>query len=651
MRRIALAVGLLALLAPRLRGGAGRATTRRSAAPRTASRTSRRTTSPASATATATRSREDNICVDRRHVRDGARRALALLRARRRRTRCAATASTANNLNSDFFYKRIIDARDDREAARPGAAATARGPRSARRCAATSPATTATCARPASTNLPDPRCRGKRVGAADRGDRRLPALLPARAARLGRRGDRRHRRRAAADARRGRRGRRRRRRRDCSTRSSERLPLGGIGSNAYGLGARRRPTTARACCSATRTSRGTAPSASTRRTSRSPARSTSAAASLFGVPVVLIGHTRRLAWSHTVSTAFRFTPFELKLVPGSPTTYLVDGQPQEMDARRGDGRRSRRPDGDARAAHAHALLDRSTGPIFTALLGLPLFPWTPAHRVRDGRRQRGQLPLPQPLLRDEPGPERARVRRRCCGATRASRGSTRSPPTRRGEAYYADISVVPHVTDEQGAAAATPRSGAATFAALRPAGARRLALGVRLGPRPERGRSPGLRPGRAPAVAVPRRLRHELQRLVLAVATRAAARGLRRGSSATSAPSGRCARGSGCSMVDGRADGSRCATLQDTVFNNRQYAGELWRDELRRACATRDARRSAEAVRRAARVGPARRPRLARRAAVPPLRRSGCSAPARGGAAAVRRAVRRRRPGRTRRAG
>ena len=47
-------------------------------------------------------------------------------------------------------------------------------------------------------------------------------------------------------------------------------------------------------------------------------------------PVVLIGHTRGLAWSHTVSTAFRFTPFELKLVPGSPTTYLVDGQPKEM---------------------------------------------------------------------------------------------------------------------------------------------------------------------------------------------------------------------------------------------------------------------------------------------------------------------------------
>ena len=47
-------------------------------------------------------------------------------------------------------------------------------------------------------------------------------------------------------------------------------------------------------------------------------------ASLFGVPVVLIGHTKTMAWSHTVSTAFRFTPYQLTLVPGDPTSYLFD---------------------------------------------------------------------------------------------------------------------------------------------------------------------------------------------------------------------------------------------------------------------------------------------------------------------------------------
>src|SRR3954447_16014280 len=53
-------------------------------------------------------------------------------------------------------------------------------------------------------------------------------------------------------------------------------------------------------------------------------------ASLFGVPLVLIGHTRTMAWSHTVSTAYRFTPYQLTLVPGSPTQSLQDGKPTDM---------------------------------------------------------------------------------------------------------------------------------------------------------------------------------------------------------------------------------------------------------------------------------------------------------------------------------
>src|SRR5438309_4566222 len=54
---------------------------------------------------------------------------------------------------------------------------------------------------------------------------------------------------------------------------------------------------------------------------------------LFGVPAVLIGHTATVAWSHTVSTAFRFTPYQLTLVPGSPTTFLRDGRPMAMTSR------------------------------------------------------------------------------------------------------------------------------------------------------------------------------------------------------------------------------------------------------------------------------------------------------------------------------
>ncbi|GAA1948501.1 penicillin acylase family protein [Amycolatopsis minnesotensis] len=53
-------------------------------------------------------------------------------------------------------------------------------------------------------------------------------------------------------------------------------------------------------------------------------------ASLYGSPLVEIGHTQHLAWSHTVSTAQRFTLFQLALKPGDPTSYLVDGKPEAM---------------------------------------------------------------------------------------------------------------------------------------------------------------------------------------------------------------------------------------------------------------------------------------------------------------------------------
>jgi acyl-homoserine-lactone acylase len=53
-------------------------------------------------------------------------------------------------------------------------------------------------------------------------------------------------------------------------------------------------------------------------------------ASLYGTPVVEIGHTQSLAWTHTVSTASRFTLYQLSLVPGQPTSYLIDGKAVAM---------------------------------------------------------------------------------------------------------------------------------------------------------------------------------------------------------------------------------------------------------------------------------------------------------------------------------
>ncbi|RLP93929.1 acylase [Micromonospora sp. CV4] len=56
-------------------------------------------------------------------------------------------------------------------------------------------------------------------------------------------------------------------------------------------------------------------------------------AALIGDPIVEIGHNRTLAWSHTVSTARRFVWHRLALVPGDPTSYYVDGKPRRMTTR------------------------------------------------------------------------------------------------------------------------------------------------------------------------------------------------------------------------------------------------------------------------------------------------------------------------------
>ena len=54
-----------------------------------------------------------------------------------------------------------------------------------------------------------------------------------------------------------------------------------------------------------------------------------------GVPAVVIGFNRDVAWSHTVTTAYHFTTFRLALDPTDPTgtTYLYDGERRKMTSK------------------------------------------------------------------------------------------------------------------------------------------------------------------------------------------------------------------------------------------------------------------------------------------------------------------------------
>lgn len=107
--------------------------------------------------------------------------------------------------------------------------------------------------------------------------------------------------------------------------------------------------------------------------------------SLLGVPIVLIGATKGAAWSHTVSTARRFVPYQLLMV--GPTSYLEDGRVRQLT---GEKVTVQVPGpGGKLVPRTRTLWSSHHGPIFTSLLGLPLFPWTPvtAFALYDGNAE------------------------------------------------------------------------------------------------------------------------------------------------------------------------------------------------------------------------------------------------------------------------
>ena len=95
-------------------------------------------------------------------------------------------------------------------------------------------------------------------------------------------------------------------------------------------------------------------------------------ASLYGVPLILIGWTKGLAWSHTVATAWRFTPFKLTLPPGDPYSYIVDGQVKPME--RTDVTVQTKTDSGLEPVK-DTIYSTEYGPMINNLVGIPL-PWT-----------------------------------------------------------------------------------------------------------------------------------------------------------------------------------------------------------------------------------------------------------------------------------
>ncbi len=312
--------------------------------------------------------------------------------------------------------------------------------------------------------------------------------------------------------------------------------------------------------------------------------------SLHGVPLVLIGNTRGLAWSHTVASAWRFTPFELALNPRDPHQYLVDGQFKDMEA----------SDLTVKALVDGALEDRTRtlysteyGPMLTSILGLPLFPWTPTKGFALGDINYENFRYLNHFLKTNLAQsvrEYDEIEQRYQGIPWVNSIAA----DRRGEAYYSMDGAIPNVTDADASASWPAGCAGALGLATYPATGIAVMDGAHSecnwGTDPDSVSEGLMGPDRIPRlfrddyvhngndshwVSNPEEPLTGFDRIVGDEETE---RSLRTRI--------------GLLQVQQRLDGSdgmpgntfRFKQLRDIALSNRQYAGELWRDELVSLC-------------------------------------------------------------------
>jgi acyl-homoserine-lactone acylase len=307
-------------------------------------------------------------------------------------------------------------------------------------------------------------------------------------------------------------------------------------------------------------------------------------ASLYGVPLILIGHTDGLAWSHTVSTAFRFTPFEETINPANPTQYLYDGQWRNMNQ---DQVTIQVRSDSGLEPRTRTIYSTHHGPVMDSLSGIPL-PWTPATAFTMGDVNAGNFRYLNHYFftnQAQNVDEYDQIERRYQGIPWVNSIAADSA----GHAYYADIGAIPNVSNQKAAACDTP-IGDATFAAIRLPILNGATSACEWDNDPDAAAPGTFGPSHEPSLKLDSYVTnsndsywlsnpdHPLTGFARIIGDENTPRSLRTRL--------------GLRIVQQRLDGSdgeagtgfTRQVLQDAVFNNRQYAGELWRDQLVGLC-------------------------------------------------------------------
>src|SRR5262249_53508112 len=185
-------------------------------------------------------------------------------------------------------------------------------------------------------------------------------------------------------------------------------------------------------------------------------------ASLYGVPLILIGHNENVAWSHTTSTAWRFTPFQLTLVKGHPTEYLQNGKAVAMTPRTVTVL-ARQPNGKL-VPVTHTLWWTRYGPVFNNFERIP-FPWSTTSAFAFADADANNLAR---AFNTWFGFDRASSTQQILSILKKYQGipwANTIATDRAGLALYADIGTIPNVTNAEANRCDTPL-GTRTFAQM-----------------------------------------------------------------------------------------------------------------------------------------------------------------------------------------
>ncbi|WP_051712978.1 penicillin acylase family protein [Spirillospora albida] len=165
---------------------------------------------------------------------------------------------------------------------------------------------------------------------------------------------------------------------------------------------------------------------------------------ILGSPAVNIGYNADFAWSHTVATGRTFLLTEVKLVPGDPTSYTVDGKKEKMTQRRVTVQ-ARQADGSLKPVTTTQWSTRY-GPIVTGVATISL-PWTTqnAYSITDPNMTNLRV------LNTSLALGKARTTDEAVKALKATQGLpwvNTIATDKRGKALYAQVQVLPNVTDD-----------------------------------------------------------------------------------------------------------------------------------------------------------------------------------------------------------